>query len=268
MVYQNKNGETPQLLGIIGNPIKHSLSADLYNHFFKRAGLPYVYLPFQLEQKSLKNLITTLRLMDVESLNVTIPFKEAIVPYLDRLDQSAAGPQTVNLIVRKKNQFVGYNTDGAGWRRAIQEQTRFRPAGKTAVILGAGGTARTLSFVLAKDRIRHLILLNRSPNRSLRLARFLKKKFPRLQITTAPLTAKSFRAHFPAADLLVNTTPQLLKLPIALLPQHAVVSDVIYRSFLTPLIRGAKKRGLKSCDGLWMFVHQAVLNLQLWTGHF
>ena len=253
-----------KLLGIIGKPLDTVLAPKIFNTLFKKKGLPYRYLPFQVEKPHLKNLILCMKLVDVVGLNVTLPYKESVLPFLDALDVSAKECGAVNTIVRKKNRFIGYNTDGKGFCLALKAQKGFKIQNKRATLIGSGGAARAIAAALATAGAKSICLLNRHPNRAIKAATFFKKRFPKTKWQGLPLNAKNCRRIFQETDLLVQTTSTLPNLPLIHLPKKCLVSDVCYRE--RRLLFKAKKRGLNTLDGLWMLVHQASLNHQLWTG--
>lgn len=196
-----------RLFGLIGDPIENSPSPRLYNTAFKRLGLPHRYLPFCVEARYLKNLVACMKLCDVAGLNVTIPYKEKVIPFLDGLDPSARLCGAVNTVVRRGNRFIGTNTDGAGFLRALRRLKRIHPKNKAVLIAGAGGTARAIAAALAAAGARAVWIWNRHPGRARRLAAFFRKKFPGMEWQVAASRRRK------GADLYVQTTPRPLKLP-------------------------------------------------------
>lgn len=257
-----------KLLGIIGKPLSNSLSPKIFNAIFKKCRLLHRYLSFQVEKAYLKNLILCMKLTGVEGLNVTAPYKEAILPHLDLLDASARRAGAVNIIYRKGKKFVGGNTDGEGFCKALGSKFKWKPAGKTITLIGAGGAARGLACSLSAAGAKKIQILNRHPQRAKRLASFFKKQFPKTEWVSAPLTKSAMRQSFFATDLLVQTTPVSRKLPIAALPSHAIVSDIVTHPKITPLLRQAKGKHFKTMDGRRMLLFQAALNLKIWTGEY
>lgn len=255
-----------KLYGLIGKSLSHSPSAKLLNACFKKLGLSHRYLLFQVEKPHLKNLVLCMKLVDIFGLNITAPYKEAVIPFLDRLDRSAKLAGAVNTIVRQKNKFVGFNTDGAGFVEAMQEQAQISPKGKSVVILGAGGAARGVASYLAQGGARQIIILNRTLSHAKRVLITLKKHFPKTHWEAAPLSQKSFRDFFPETEILIQATSTELMPPLPILPKRALVSDILYHPLETKMLQRAKQLNLKWMDGLWMLVDQANLNLKLWTG--
>lgn len=223
------------MFGLIGNPLDTSPSPRFYNSFFRKHRLNARYLPFEVEARYLKNLVTCMKLVDLQGLNVTIPFKEKVIPFLDGLDRSAKLCGAVNIIVRKKNRFIGYNTDGPGFLIALNKHRRFDPKNKTIVILGAGGAARGIAAALASKGAEKIFILNRHLSRARRAAAFLRKNFPKTEWAARPLSFKTW------TDLTVQTTPAPLR-------RKGPLFDI--------RVHTREGRGMLFC--------QAQLNLKLW----
>ena len=232
-----------KLLGIIGKPLAHSLSPALHNRWLKKYRLPFVYLPFELEPNQIKHLKTLMWLEDIWGLNVTAPYKQKVIPYLDQLDASAKKAGAVNTIVRRDRKLIGHNTDGLGWWEAMEGHTSFKAKGSTVVILGAGGAAKAIASTLKSRGAKKITLVRR------------------------PFQTKQLKKLFASADLLVQATPVSPKVPLASLPKKAWVMDVIYDPNPTPFLKAAKKLKLKTLGGLEMLKFQAALSFRLWTGH-
>lgn len=235
-----------RLYGIIGHRLDKSLSPKLFNSLFKKLGKEARYLPFEVDRKHLKNLVVCMKLIDVDGLNVTQPYKKKVGRFLDWLDPLARKAGAVNCIVRRKNRFLGYNTDGPGWVKAFREKCGSPLKGKRVTLIGDGGAAAGIGAACRKAGAQ-VTVLNRSG------------RHPRLR-------QNNFRKIFPNTDVLIHAVPADLDLPLELLPKTAVVSDIRYNPHATKLIRAAKKRKLKTLDGLWLFVYQGAENFRLWTG--
>lgn len=255
-----------KLFGIIGKPLNHTQSPKIFNAIFKKRNLACRYLPFQVEKEHLKNLILCMKLIDVEGLNVTAPYKESVIPFLDGLDATAKESGSVNAIVRNKNRFIGFNTDGIGFSSALLEKKGFSSKGKNIVIVGAGGAAKGIAANLAKKGATHIAILNRTPARAKKVVSFLKKQFPKTKWQALGLAQKGRRDFFAKADLLIHATSASLNLPLEYLPKTALVCDIVYKPLQTKLLKQAKHLKLSTLDGLWMLVYQAKWNLKLWTG--
>lgn len=255
-----------KLYGIIGNPLDRSPSPKIFQSVFRKLKTEGHYLPFWVEKKHLKNLVLCMKLCDVEGLNVTIPYKEAVIPYLDRLDSSARRAGAVNTIVRKKNKFIGYNTDGAGFIRSLREKRNFRLRGEVCTLLGAGGTARGIAAALGEQGVKTVHIHNRHRKKAEAFCRHFKKSFPKTLWKAWTLNRKESNHTFPETQLLVQCTPASPRVALKSLPSSALVADIVYSPIRTEFLIQAEHLGLKTLDGLWMLLYQHTLNLKLWTG--
>jgi len=204
----------------------------------------------------------------VEGLNVTVPHKEKVIPFLDRLDEEAALIGAVNTITLKNGRLIGSNTDGKGFIRSLG-QKGFRPRGKSAAIIGAGGSARAIGVALCRAGLSKLTVINRSAPRGRRLARTLSK----LGDVSFAASDKSLAARAAeAADIIVQTTPCGMKqsdaLPVRGLAFHKGqwVYDIIYSPIETSFLKKARLKGAKTLNGLGMLVYQGSESFKMWTG--
>ena len=256
------NGST-RLFGIIGDPVEHSLSPAMHNACFAAMGLNNVYVP--MRPTSLAEAITGLRALGFLGVSVTVPFKVEVMRYLDAIDPVAARIGSVNTLVlaRGQNQGIhctGFNTDWIGANQALGEA--LDPAGRTVLVIGAGGAARAVGFGLLEAGAR-VLLTNRTVARGRELAGQLGCPF----IDSRDLGPVR-------ADALINTTsvgmaPGTEALPIDpdLLDHFPVVMDIVYAPLTTRLLREAAARGCRTVNGLRMLLHQGVAQFRLWTGH-
>lgn len=263
--------ETPRTFGVIGDPIDHSLSPVIHNAAFRAQKIHAVYLPLHVRPTDLERALTAMVMTDIEGCNITTPHKQAIIPYLDRLDASAIVADAVNVIYRKKGKWVGANTDGAGFLKAAAAR-HVRLSGKAVTLLGAGGAASGIAAALMDAGIARLVILNRTVARAQKLRRHL-LSHAWVDIQTAPLSAESYRRIFPETDILIHTTssgmngsPPLV-LPIHLLPRQAVICDCQYQpNRPTPLMIRAHRARHKTVDGLDLLLGQAASSYRLWLG--
>ena len=246
-----------QLYGVIGYPLGHTLSPVMHNAAFRALGLNAVYLAF--ETRDLPEALAGMKALNIRGLSVTIPHKAAVIPLLDEVDELAGKIGAVNTITNRGGRLIGTNTDALGALKALQETTEL--AGKSGLIIGAGGTARALGFMLREQGVR-LTLTNRSPERGKALADFLDCPF----LTLTEINQVK-------ADLLIQTTPVGLSpqadrclLGPENLEMGMVVMDVIYNPPETRLIRLARERGCAAVSGLTMFLHQGAEQFRQWTG--
>ena len=263
-----------QLFGIFGHPVRHSLSPILHNAAFRARGLNAVYLAFDVTD--LPRAVQGVRALGISGLSITIPHKEAVMPLLDQVDFQALQIGAVNTIVNQEGMLLGYNTDCIGAQRALEEaftndQAHLAKAngagpssvlsGKSAVILGAGGSAKAVAFGL-KSAGMFVHVANRTVEKAKALGEALGATFSSLN-EVCDITA----------DVLVNTTPvgmapDIYKMPIAseCLKNFSVVMDIVYAPLVTALLREAEAAGCRTVNGLRMLLHQAVCQFELWTG--
>jgi shikimate dehydrogenase len=230
----------------------------MHNAAYAALGLDAVYLAFDVRPGDLGDALAGARAMGVRQLAISIPHKEAVIAHLDRVDDTARAIGAVNTVTRVGDALVGSNTDWLGVARALARETKL--AGSSAVVLGAGGTARAALFALREAGAR-TVVLNRTPGKAEALAaEFAAQR-------SGPLEALS---HIPY-DILVNTTSVGLRTdasPVAAeaLRPRSVVLDAVYDPLETRLLRDARARGARPISGKWMLIEQAREQLRLWSG--
>jgi shikimate dehydrogenase len=265
------SGKT-QVCGVIGDPIEHTMSPVMHNTAFSALGLDYVYVAFQVKSEELAGAIEGMRALNIRGLNVTIPHKVSIIPLLDNLDPLAEKIGAVNTIVNKNGVLTGYNTDASGFLQALRDKG-FEPKGKKVAILGAGGAARAISFILA-EREANLVILNRLEELDWaeELARKISRAFGK-EVTALELTEANLKTALDKAELLANATSvgmspniNLTPVPAGLLRPGLVVFDIVYNPIRTRLTREASRAGCETVMGLDMLVWQGALAFEMWTG--
>jgi shikimate dehydrogenase len=264
---------TTQIYGIFGDPVSHSLSPPMQNEAFRLAGLDAVYLPFHVYPQELEKAVLGMRALQIRGINVTIPHKEAILPLLDDIDPLARLIGAVNTVVNRQGRLVGYNTDAPGLLRALAEDLQFNPAGKSIVLLGAGGAARAALVALAQGGAAAITIANRDPERARALVEEFRPILPGTSLAHQGLGPEALNPVLGRSDLLVNSTSVGLKdgsgapVDAACLPVHACIYDMVYRQGGTPLLQAARMRGLRAADGLGMLAAQGEEAFSLWTGN-
>lgn len=258
-----------ELYAVLGNPVRHSLSPYLHNTLFTGLGINAVYLALEVEPNSLALAFEGIRSMGIRGVNLTIPFKEDAMNYIDEVPEDidrAIG--AINTVVNREGRLFGYNTDAPGFLSALEHELSFRPAGKTALVLGAGGAARGIAFALAHAGADRVLIYNRTADRAHGLAGHLSAHFPETEIEVlhAPEDLED------KLDLVVNATAVGLKsgdgLPLDLtkVPGAPAIYDLIYAPAETPLLKQARARKLAAANGLGMLAEQAAMAFALWTG--
>ena len=251
------NGAT-ELYGIMGNPVCHSLSPAMHNAAFQHLGLNKVYVP--LPTLDAGAAIKGLKALGVKGVSVTIPHKQAVLEFLDRIDPVAAKIGAVNtLVVEDGNTIFGMNTDWLGANAALKELTEL--AGRRVLLLGAGGSARAIGFGLLEEGA-ELILASRTPSKGQVLAEAL--GCPWLPLEDC-INLK--------AEILINATSvgmgqqrEQSPLPSGALVNFDLVMDIVYAPLETRLLREAKAAGCRTINGLAMLLYQGVAQFELWTG--
>ncbi len=265
----NITGKT-KVCGIIGDPVAHSMSPIMHNAAFRELGLDFIYVAFQVSQNDLKEAVSGIRSLNIKGINVTIPHKVTIMPYLDRFEPLAKEIGAVNTVVNEAGTLTGYNTDAPGFLQAL-DSNGVDPKGKRVIILGAGGAARAISFALAENGA-HLIILNRTYDTADKLAHHLRQKYNN-QIQALPLNKESLAQTIKGGYLLVNTTsvgmsPNTAGTPVEtrLLTRELIICDIVYHPLETRLLKEAQRIGAKTISGLDMLVWQGVFAFEKWTG--
>ncbi len=260
------------VFGILGDPVAHSLSPLMQNLALEEMGIDGVYVPFHVSPQDLPTAVAGLRALQVAGVNLTVPHKEAVLPLLDEIDPSARLIGAVNTIVNRRGKLVGYNTDGIGFLRSAQEELGFQAAASRVVLLGAGGACRAAVVALAEAHAAEILIANRSRERAVKLVAELDEQFPETALAASGFNEKMFADSLESADLVVNTTSIGLKgesmefFPLEKIKQNALLYDMVYSRFGTPLLQSAKKQGFNAVDGLGMLAAQGEEAFFLWTG--
>lgn len=247
-----------ELYGVVGYPLGHSLSPIMHNTAFQVSRLNAVYLAF--ETKGIDDCLRGMKALGIKGLSVTLPFKSRVIPLLDDVDSQARRIGAVNTIVNDNGRLKGYNTDGIGILKSLEEEV-IDLSNRKCLLIGAGGAARAIGFTL-KERGTEVTVANRSIGSGEILAKFLGCPFVPLK------DIEKIKA-----DLIVQATPvgmyphtdQCL-IPEHLLRESIVVMDIIYNPIETRVLKLAREHGCKTISGLSMFIHQGAEQFRLWTG--
>lgn len=260
----NINSST-ELYGVFGNPVSHSLSPVMHNTAFSVTKHNGIYLAFQVPD--IGRAVSGMRALGMKGASVTLPHKIDVMKYLDHIDPMAENIGAVNTIVNRDGQLYGYNTDGLGAVKALEDKTDFQ--GKNAVIIGAGGAARALGFELTARGAR-VVITNRTIAKGEKLAEDMGAGF-----TPLADLHKLWKPGKPGKmgiEILINTTPlgmipEVTLMPVeeSLLDKSMVVMDVVYNPLTTRLLETAEKMGCTTVNGVEMFVRQGLHQFKLWT---
>ncbi|NLT94481.1 MAG: shikimate dehydrogenase [Clostridia bacterium] len=260
-------------IAIVGNPLGHTLSPLMHNYFFRSLGLNNIYIPLTVEEKELSGAIKGLWSLGFKGANITIPFKEKAMEYLAEVSEEARLIGAVNTLVWTPHGFRGENTDGRGFLKFLQEEKRWLPRHKKALILGAGGSARAISTILALKGIDKITIANRT----LVKAQIIADKIVSHIGTPVEIInweEKKLKKMVNDADIIINTTPLGMKPFIDACPpintewlgKGQLVVDIIYNPLMTRFLAEAFSKGCDTANGLGMLIYQGALAFEHWTG--
>ena len=244
---------------VIGNPIEHSLSPLLHNYWIKKNGIDAIYDKQKLNEDELEKNILQIKEKKISGINVTVPFKKAIIPFLDKLSIEAESTQSVNTIYLRDNKVIGHNTDIFGFETSIKK-SKYNLTDKEVLILGAGGVVPSIIFALNKMKISKIKISNRTKDK----AKNLKTFFKNIEIIEW--------GEVPNFDMIINATSLGLKkedkinLDFSLISKNKFFYDVIYNPKETNFLKTGKKLGNLTLNGKLMFIYQALSAFNIWHG--
>lgn len=259
------------LLGVIGNPIAQSKSPLMHNKWLENEGLDGFYQAFAIEPEKLEAAIIGMKALGFNGWNVTIPFKEAIIPFLDELDAAANAIGAVNTVVRKGEKLIGRNTDGLGFVQSLLDKRSADQLKQASIlIIGAGGAAKGIYYALAKQLPKKIAITNRTQLRAESLVRSISVESPGCAFSIGE--AQERLGEF---DIIINTTsagmfPNIKDMPLDItnIKKNALAADIIYNPLETSFLRKARLNGADTLNGVGMFVHQGALAFSYWTGKY
>ena len=268
-----------KFIGLIGYPLEHSISPCFQQAALDYYGLDIRYEVRETRTEGLELAINQLRSPQNLGANITVPYKEMVLPLIDEVDGLAGSIGAVNTIVNRDSKLTGFNTDAYGFLQALGEHAKFEPRNKKAVVLGAGGAARAASFVLVREGVDFLAIINRTKSRGRTLVDSLKKydedREHRAEIIALSYQDTNFRETVEHAQLIVNCTTVGMKYglqerdsPLSqdLIPKSALVYDMVYNPSQTCLLSMAGEAGANTLGGLDMLVYQGAASFKMWTG--
>lgn len=264
----------PGLLGIIGHPVRASLSPAMQQAALRALQLDACYRAFEVSSDEVPDVLRALAPLGFWGINVTTPYKEQVLPLLDAVDAEAAAIGAVNTVVVRGGRLIGHNTDAEGFRLALETEGRTALRGARVLVVGAGGAARAVAFACLARRCGELLVANRTAERARALCRSLRESFPGAGagVGHVAIGGPAWEPAVAASAIIVNTTPPRgrpadpLPVPAAGLRRGQTVMDIVYRPRVTPLLAAAEAAGARTVDGLQMLLHQGALAFTLWTG--
>ncbi len=261
-----------RVFGLIGHPVRHSLSPEMHTALFAKLGLDAVYLAFDVHPERADDVAGAIRTLDLVGVNLTVPFKERVTPHLDRCTQAVREAGAANVVTNVDGLLTGYNTDGEGLVRALEEEHGWSAPGQRCVVLGAGGAGRAVAASLAVGGAERVCLLNRTVSRAERAVGHLAGFGYPSAFSGRALTAAVMGEEAPSTDLVVNclgagAEALVSAFDVAALPDSAIWVDSNYWMEEPPALEACRSRGLRTSNGLGMLIHQGALSFELFTGH-
>jgi shikimate dehydrogenase len=258
-------------VALIGHPVTHSLSGVLQQAAFDALGIDASYELVDKPLIELPDTIAGLRDADTLGANITVPYKERVVPMMDRLAEDAQATGAVDTVTREGNRLIGHNTDVPGFRKALEELVGKQKLPKAAVVLGAGGGARAAVHALITSGFQHVIVFNRHLHRAEALVRHFGRSATHMELRAKPWHESVLEAELARTKLLVNASsvgrvPDETPIPAELLPPDLLVLDLLYTPRETRLMREAAAAGATVQNGDVMLIHQSAAAFGLWTG--
>lgn len=264
---------TTSLSGLIGYPVKHSKSPQMHNTAFEALGLDYVYLAFEVQEGNLKKAVEAMKTLNAIGFNVTMPYKTKVLEYLDDISEEARIIGSVNTVKNENGRLTGYNTDGIGFIKSLEEKG-VNYVGEKIVIVGAGGAARAIATQLAFDGVAEIVLFNRTLSKAEEIVKSINMNISTCRSRALGMDESVLRKEIEDAAILINCTsigmlPEIDKSIISspeVLHKDLFVADIIYEPNKTKLLKFAEKAGCKYMNGLMMVIWQGALAFKIWTG--
>ena len=261
----NISGKT-KVAGLLGYPVEHSFSPAMHNAAFEHLNIDCCYVTFSVRTDMLKDAVNGIRALNLIGVNVTVPHKENVIPFLDEIREEALFIGAVNTVKNDEGRLIGYNTDGRGFMQSLSEEGIIIKD-KRLLIFGAGGASRAVGYYLCKEAS-YLYLYDVDEKKANLLRDHLNKLKGNVSAVDEGFTKN--RDFLSKIDVIINATPLGLKpddpmpFDISLVNKNHVVCDLIYKE--TPILRGASKIGCKTMNGLGMLLWQGVFAFEIWTG--
>ncbi len=273
MNIDNRVTGTTRLMGVIGNPIEHSISPQLHNTINTLLNVDAVYVPFKVEKDDLENAVKGIKALNLVGVNVTVPYKKEIIKFLDDKTKEALLMGAVNTVKNIDGRLYGYNTDAEGFSRSFKEEAGTGFKGKKVVIIGAGGAARAIAVKIAIEGAEKISIVNRTVSKAQDIAEIISNNYGTEVICYGPKDA-GFKEDFHKGDIIINTTsagmfPNVDESPVGkgfVFSENQIVYDVIYNPSKTKFLKKAEKSGCKVINGLGMLFYQGISAYEIWTG--
>lgn len=271
-----KLSATTQLVGLLGWPVSHSFSPKMHNAAFVAAGLDWRYVALPVRPNLVETAVRGLPALGFRGVNVTIPHKQAVMPFLDKIEEGAKAIGAVNTLTISQDEtpiLTGHNTDWSGFLADLAEQG-VDLNGRSCLILGAGGSARAVLYGMLQGGVTAVTILSRRPEQAIQLVNDMHPYAKESQLKAKPLNALASVAKTVSSPLIINTTPLGMSphpnrsiwpadVPF---PQDSVIYDLVYNPRQTKLMQQATDANCQASNGLGMLIHQGAKAFELWTG--
>ncbi|MBF7094196.1 shikimate dehydrogenase [Streptococcus sp. HF-1907] len=263
-----------RLAAVVATPIKHSISPFIHNYAFDKTGVNGVYVAWDIPESELQVTLENVKRYDMFGVNISMPYKQAVIPFMDGLTDSAQLIGAVNTVINRDGKLIGHNTDGIGFFRSLKTFSDFDVKGKVMTILGGGGAATAIIAQAALNGAGQIIIFNQSEflDNTRQMAERLSDK-TEVSIKALPVEDKALIQEMTnQSDLLVNATSVgmdgklMVVSPEMIFPEGIQVADVIYQPFETPFLALARSKGINAVNGLGMLLFQAAEAFEVWTG--
>lgn len=261
------------LIALLGKPVKHSKSPYMHNRSFEILNLDFAYMAFEIENHKVEKSVEAMRTLNAKGFNITMPYKEEVMMFLDEIDKGAKLIGSVNTVLNNNGKLIGYNTDGQGFVKSLEEK-HIKFTDEKIVILGSGGSARAIAIQLALDSAREIVIANRTIGKAETISDIINKNIPKVKAKSISLDEKLLKEELKDAKILINTTSigmddtmdKSLIRDTDTLHKDLFIADIIYNPSRTKLLSQAQQMGCKTMNGLNMLVYQGALAFKMWTG--
>ena len=271
-----KNKQAFKLYGIFGYPLNHTLSPVMQESAFEKYGIKANYIALELSPSNFQKLGRNFSKLQLSGFNVTVPFKEKVIPFLDEISREAKAVGAVNTVYEKKGKWIGTNTDVYGFLASLKNELKFNPKNKKCLILGAGGASKAVLYGLSEMGASQIVVANRHPKRAEQIIRKYQSIFPKVFYKALKLKSSKMKEEVTGADIVINATSLGLKkndpcilssdsIPYVSGGKKKIFLDLIYNPKETRFLKSAKTKGYKISNGFSMLIYQGGKAFECWT---
>lgn len=264
---------TTQLICLIGSPVEHSKSPYMHNLSFEKLKLDYTYMAFDIENGFVKEAVDAMRVLNVRGFNITMPHKQEVMKYLDEIKEDAKLIGSVNTVLNHNGKLIGYNTDGKGFIRSLEEKNVKYKDGKI-LIIGSGGATKSVAIELALQGAKEIVIANRTLEKAEEISSTINKNIKDAKSRSIVLDESILKEELKDSSILINTTSVGMGDTIDrsiindknMFHDSLLVADLIYNPVKTRFLSMAEESGCRIMNGLGMLVYQGALAFKIWTG--